>query len=168
MINILVLCTGNSARSVLGEALLNRLGEGRIQAYSAGSKPTGKVNPAAIRLLNAKGYDTSGYESKSWDVFTADAAPKMDIIITVCASAAGETCPVWPHKEGESPLRVHMGFPDPADFGGTAAERDAAFTKVYEAQLSVFSALASLPLADMPRTKWRDAISAIEVPDITL
>lgn len=167
-INILVLCTGNSARSVLGEAILNKVGEGRFQAFSAGSKPTGKVNPAAIRTLTAKGYDCSDFRSKSWDEFAGTDAPKMDIVITVCASAAGESCPIWPMKDGERPVRIHMGFPDPADFGETDAIRDAAFAKVYEAELSTFSALAALPLESMDKSTWSEALNAIQVPEITL
>ncbi|WND01533.1 arsenate reductase ArsC [Temperatibacter marinus] len=167
-INILVLCTGNSARSVLGEALLNKLGNGRISAYSAGSNPTGKVNPAALRLLDSKGFDTSEYRSKSWDEFTDTHAAKMDIVITVCGNAAGETCPIWPLKNGEQPVRIHMGFPDPADFGETDSIRDQAFAKVYEAQVKTFSAIIALPLESMPRETWAEALNAITVADVTL
>lgn len=167
-INVLVLCTGNSARSVLGEALINRLGKGRFKAYSAGSKPTGRVNPAALKLLAAKGYDTSAYRSKSWDEFRDDQAPKMDIILTVCSNAAGETCPIWPMKEGERPVRQHIGFPDPADFGETEDQRDQAFETVYTAENQVFEALTALALEDMPKSEWSHALSAIDVPAITL
>ncbi len=108
--NILVLCTGNSARSILLESILNRNGQGRITAYSAGSHPTGRVHPGAITLLSARGYDTDHLASKSWDVFAAPDAPVMDIVITVCAAAAGETCPYWPG----APVRAHWGVDDPA------------------------------------------------------
>jgi protein-tyrosine-phosphatase len=110
MFNVLILCTGNSARSILAEAILNRDGAGRVRAWSAGSNPTGVVNPAALRLLEAKGLAARGYRSKSWDEFAAPGAPEMDLVITVCASAATEACPVWPG----TPLRAHWGIDDPA------------------------------------------------------
>jgi protein-tyrosine-phosphatase len=110
MFNILILCTGNSARSILAEAIFNRDGAGWIKAYSAGSNPTGVVNPAALRLLAAKGMATRGYRSKSWHEFAAPGAPVMDLVITVCGSAAGEVCPVWPG----APLSCHWGIDDPA------------------------------------------------------
>lgn len=108
--NILVLCTGNSARSILLEHILNAHGEGRVTAFSAGSQPTGAVHPKSIRLLTSLGYDTSSARSKSWDEFAATTAPEMDAVITVCASAAGETCPIWPG----APVRAHWGVDDPA------------------------------------------------------
>jgi protein-tyrosine-phosphatase len=110
MFNILVLCTGNSARSILAEAIFNRDGAEWVKAYSAGSNPAGLVNPTALRLLAAKGLPTRGYRSKSWYEFTAPGAPRMDLVITVCASAAGEVCPIWPG----APLRCHWGMDDPA------------------------------------------------------
>lgn len=167
-LNILVLCTGNSARSVMGEAILNRLGSGRIQAFSAGSKPTGKVNPSAIRTLKAKDYDTADFRSKSWDEFSGDDAPKMDIVITVCGNAAGETCPIWPAKGGEQPVRIHMGFPDPADFGDSDEARDTAFGKVYDAEYNTFAALAALPLESMAKNNWAAALGQIEIQDVKL
>jgi arsenate reductase len=110
MFNILILCTGNSARSILAEAIFNRDGAEWVKAYSAGSNPAGLVNPAALRLLAAKGLPTRGYRSKSWYEFTAPGAPRMDLVITVCNSAAGEVCPVWPG----APLRCHWGMDDPS------------------------------------------------------
>src|SRR5512139_1069207 len=104
--NVLFLCTGNSARSILGEALLNRLGEGRFRAYSAGSQPKGEVHPMALSVLNGMGYDTSGMRSKSWDEFSKPGAPEFDFIFTVCDNAAGETCPVWIGH----PMTVHWGI----------------------------------------------------------
>lgn len=129
VINILVLCTGNSARSILAEAILNRLGAGRVRAFSAGSRPAGAVNPHAADLLLAKGYDMAAFSSKSWDVFAGADAPRMDMVITVCDSAAGETCPLWPG----APLRVHWGFPDPAGATGTPDEIARTFEEVYGA-----------------------------------
>ncbi len=117
MLNILILCTANSARSILGEALINRLGAGRLRAYSAGSHPRGEPNPDALAMLADKGYDISGFSSKSWDVFSEPDAPKMDIVITVCDSAAGETCPLWPG----TPVKAHWGIPDPAHSGRDGA-----------------------------------------------
>lgn len=124
--NILVLCTGNSARSILLECLLNRLGKGQITAFSAGSQPSGKVHPLSIDLLNAKGVETSHLRSKSWDEFATADAPAVDIVITVCGSAASETCPIWPG----APLRVHWGVEDPAAVTGPQAR--AAFQAAYD------------------------------------
>ena len=125
--NVLFLCTGNSARSVLSEALLDRLGEGRFKAFSAGSKPVGRVNPGAMELLRRRGFPTDGLRSKSWDEFAGPDAPAMDYIITVCNNAAGESCPVWPGR----PATEHWDIDDPAGLGETDEERRAAFEAVY-------------------------------------
>ncbi len=125
--NVLVLCTGNSARSVLAECLINDLGGGRWKAYSAGSNPTGKINPLSIEILKEKGHSVEGLRSKSWDEFARPDAPKMDLVITVCDNAAGEACPIWPGV----PRKLHMGFPDPAAAQGTHAQRMAVFREVY-------------------------------------
>ncbi|MBX9635261.1 MAG: arsenate reductase ArsC [Magnetospirillum sp.] len=125
--NVLVLCTGNSARSVLAECLINHLGGGKWKAFSAGSQPTGKVNPLSIELLTEKGLAVEGLRSKSWDEFALPDAPKMDLVITVCDNAAGEVCPIWPGH----PSKVHMGFPDPAAAEGTHEQRLAVFREVY-------------------------------------
>ena len=125
--NVLFLCTGNSARSILSEAILNRLGEGRYRAFSAGSKPVGRVNPGALELLGRRSYPTEGLRSKSWDEFAGDGAPAMDYVITVCNNAAGETCPVWPGH----PATEHWDIDDPAGVGATDEERRAAFEKAY-------------------------------------
>jgi arsenate reductase len=141
---VLVLCTGNSARSILGEALINHLGEGPrqggVRAFSAGSKPKGVPHPAAWRLLARRGIDTAQFRSKSWDAFTAADAPPIDLAITVCGNAAGEACPVFPG----SPLKAHWGLPDPADATGTDAEVDAAFEETWrllEMRVRAFLAL---------------------------
>ncbi len=126
-INVLVLCTGNSARSVLAECLINDLGGGKWKAFSAGSHPTGRVNPFSIEILKEKGHSVEGLRSKSWDEFALPDAPKMDLVITVCDNAAGEVCPIWPGH----PSKVHVGFPDPADAEGTHDERLAVFREVY-------------------------------------
>ena len=126
--NVLVLCTGNSARSILGEVLFNVLGKGRFIAHSAGSKPAGQVNPFALELLQQQGLATEGLRSKSWDEFAATGAPEFDFIFTVCDNAAGETCPVWPGK----PATAHWGIPDPAAVAGDDAAKRAAFRKAYD------------------------------------
>lgn len=121
--NVLFLCTGNSARSVLAEAWMNAAGKGHYRAYSAGSRPAGKVNPFALELLRRKGLPVEGLRSKSWDEFAAPGAPRMDYIFTVCDNAAGEACPVWPGH----PATAHWGVDDPAAVGGSDAEKRAAF-----------------------------------------
>lgn len=126
-INVLVLCTGNSARSVLAECLINDLGGGTWKAYSAGSRPTGTVNPLSIAVLKEKGHAVEGLRSKSWDEFALPDAPRMDLVITVCDNAAGETCPIWPG----APRKIHVGFPDPAAAEGSDEERLAVFREVY-------------------------------------
>ena len=137
---VLVLCTGNSARSILGEAMFQSLGAGRIAAHSAGSKPKGVPHPGALRLLERRGIDTSAFRSKSWDEFTAPGAPRIDLAITVCGNAAGEACPVFMG----SPLKAHWGLPDPADATGSEAEVDAAFEETWsllEVRVRAFLAL---------------------------
>ena len=125
--SVLVLCTGNSARSILGEALFRRLGAGRLAAYSAGSKPKCVPHHGALRLLARKGFDPGSFRSKSWNEFTGPEAPPIDLAITVCGNAAGEACPVFPG----SPLRAHWGLPDPADVEGDEATVDAAFAETW-------------------------------------
>lgn len=124
---MLVLCTGNSARSILGEALFASLGQGRIAAYSAGSTPKGVPHPGALRLLARKGIDPARFRSKSWNEFSGPDAPTVDLAITVCGNAAGEACPVFPG----APMRAHWGLPDPADVQGSEAEVDAAFEETW-------------------------------------
>jgi len=141
LMNVLILCTGNSARSILGEALLNTMGEARFHAYSAGSHPTGKVNPLALEVLQMQGIATDGFESKSWDRFAAPGAPKIDLVITVCDNAGAEVCPIWPGV----PLSAHWGLPDPAAATGSHEERLAAFVNTAQALRKRFSLLMRLP-----------------------
>jgi len=143
--NVLILCTGNSARSILGEALFNRLGEGRVRAFSAGSKPAGAVHPAALRLLERKGHDRAGLRSKNWNEFATREAPPMDIVITVCGNAAGEACPVFPGRA----VRAHWGLPDPAAVIGEDAAIDAAFEQTYGLLQRRVKAFLDLPFEDL-------------------
>lgn len=146
-INVLILCTGNSARSILGEALFNRLGKGRIRAFSAGSKPSGTVNPVALETLKKHGVPLpSEIRSKSWDEFSVPGAPKLDYIFTVCASAAGETCPIWPGH----PTTAHWGIDDPAHVEPMEARREA-FEVTYQALEKRIKAFLALDLEAMSR-----------------
>lgn len=133
MCNILFLCTGNSARSIMAEAYMNHAGAPRWRAFSAGSTPTGKVNPFALETLRAHGIAVAEEEarSKSWDEFASAAAPLMDATVTVCDNAAGETCPVWPAKDGQSPQKLHWSFPDPAAVQGSDDDKRKAFEEVF-------------------------------------
>lgn len=157
MLNILILCTANSARSILGEALINRLGKDRFRGYSAGSHPRGEPNPDGLAMLKDKGYDISAFSSKSWDVFAGPEAPKMDIVITVCDSAAGEACPLWPG----TPVKAHWGIPDPAHKGETPAERRAAFEEAYRLMELRVRALMDLPAETMSAQDLRAALADI-------
>jgi len=145
--SVLVLCTGNSARSILGEAILGRLGEGRLAAHSAGSRPRGAPHPGALRLLARKGIDPAPFRSKSWDEFTGPAAPPVDLAITVCGNAAGEACPVFTG----APIRAHWGLPDPAEVEGGEAEVDAAFAQAWRWLDMRVRALLALPFETMDR-----------------
>ena len=154
--NVLVLCTGNSARSVLGEVLFNVIGKGKFKAYSAGSKPAGKVNPDAIELLQQQGHSIEGLRSKSWDEFAAPGAPEIDFIFTVCDNAAGETCPIWPGK----PATAHWGIPDPAHVEGDEARR-AAFKTAY-AQLSRrIQLFMNLPIEKLDKLALKEKLEEI-------
>jgi arsenate reductase len=148
--NVLFLCTGNSARSILAEALMTRLGEGRFRAFSAGSMPTGRVNPHAIALLDKLGFDTAGFRSKSWEEFSSSQnpdAPALDFVFTVCDNAAGEVCPIWPGQ----PMTAHWGVPDPAAVEGAPAEIALAFADAYRQLGARIGAFASLPMATLDR-----------------
>ena len=156
-IHVLVLCTGNSARSILGEALFNHLGGGRVRAYSAGSKPSGKVNPVALETLEKHGVPLpKEVRSKSWDEFALPGAPKIDFIFTVCASAAGETCPIWPGH----PTTAHWGIADPAHVEPLEA-RQTAFETAYQALEKRIKAFLALDLAAMSRKEVATAAQLI-------
>lgn len=155
--NVLVLCAGNSARSILGEVLFNTLGDGRVRAFSAGSKPAGAVNPGAIRLLTRKGIDTSGLRSKSWHEFAAPGAPAIDVVITVCASAAGEACPVFPGKA----VRAHWGLADPAGMPGGEAAEDAAFARTWALLRQRVEAFLALSFGTMSEAELQLELNAI-------
>lgn len=146
-LHVLFLCTHNSARSILAEALLNHLGRGRFVAHSAGSQPRGEPNPLALRVLREAGVPTDGLASKSWDVFGTPDAPKMDLVITVCDNAAGETCPYWPGQ----PATAHWGYADPSAAEGDEAARLAAFHRTMIAIRQRLELLASLPPAALDR-----------------
>ncbi len=155
--NILFLCTGNSARSVMAEALVNSLGEGRFKAYSAGSHPAGQVNPFTIELLSAEGHAVEDLRSKSWDEFAAPGAPKMDFVITVCDNAAGEVCPIWPGQ----PVSAHWGFEDPAAFQGPDEEKRRLFRLIYRQIASRIRLLLDLPVDELDRQSLQQKIKDI-------
>jgi arsenate reductase (thioredoxin) len=155
--SVLVLCTGNSARSILGEAILTKVGAGRIVSYSAGSKPKGVPHPGALRCLARKGIDTSGFRSKSWDEFTGPDAPSIDLAITVCGNAAGEICPVFTG----APLKAHWGLPDPADVEGDEAAVDAAFEQTWAWLEMRVQAMLALPFETMDRDMLRAQLAEI-------
>jgi arsenate reductase len=155
--NVLFLCTGNSARSVIAEAVLNKIGEGRFCAFSAGSRPKGAVNPNTLKLLSELGYDISSFRSKSWNEFAADGAPQFDFIFTVCDDAAHETCPVWPGK----PATAHWGIPDPAAVTGTPAQISIAFSQAYQLLSQRIASFAALPIESMSRASLKQALCEI-------
>jgi arsenate reductase len=155
--NILVLCTGNSARSILGEALFNTMGGGRFKAYSAGSHPTGRVNPFAIEQVQALGYPTEGLRSKSWDEFAQPGAPQLDFVITVCDNAAGEVCPLWPGQ----PITAHWGFPDPAAVTGSDEVKRAAFAQTLRQIRHRVQLFLSLPIGTLDRMALENKMRAI-------
>lgn len=143
--NVLFLCTGNSARSIIAEAILNKVGGDKFRAYSAGSQPKGEVNPNTLKLLSGLGFDVSGFRSKSWAEFANPVAPKFDFIFTVCDNAAGEACPVWPGN----PMTAHWGIPDPAEATGTPAEIGQAFAEAYRLLNQRIGIFTALPLASL-------------------
>lgn len=143
--NVLFLCTGNTARSIMAEAILRQDGAGRFKAYSAGSQPKGMVNPFALKVLDALGYPADGFRSKSWKEFAKPGAPAMDFVFTVCDSAAGEACPVWPGQ----PMTAHWGIEDPAAVEGTDIEKERAFVQAAKYLKNRISTFLSLPLASI-------------------
>ena len=150
--NVLFLCTGNSARSVLAESILRKDGAGRFRAFSAGSQPKGEVNPFALKVLRSLDYPADGFRSKSWLEFAQDGAPPMDFVFTVCDRAAGEACPVWPGH----PMTAHWGIADPAAVEGTDMEKEAAFVAAFQYLKDRIAAFTSLPLASIDNARLRD------------
>ena len=155
--NVLFLCTGNSARSIIAESILRQDGAGRFSAYSAGSQPKGSVNPFALKVLDALGYPADGFRSKSWGEFAEPGAPVMDFVFTVCDSAAGETCPVWPGQ----PMTAHWGIEDPAAVEGHEFQRMAAFEDALRFIRNRITAFVSLPLASIDRLSLQARLNAI-------
>lgn len=153
----LFLCTHNSARSVLAEAYLNSAGGGRFKAFSAGSFPTGRLNPVCLDVLRAAHLSTEGFRSKSWDEFAAPGAPKLDFVITVCDQAAGEACPVWPGQ----PITAHWGFPDPSAFKGSAAETHAFAQDVFRQIRKRIDLMLALPVAALDRLALKNELDEI-------
>jgi len=156
-LNVLFLCTGNSARSILAEAILNKIGTGRFSAYSAGSHPKDQVNPFSIRLLKSLGFNTSTFRSKSWDEFAQPGAPPIDIIITVCDDAAGESCPVWPGK----PVAAHWGIRDPAAVQGTDEVIADAFREAYRLLEQRISQFVALPVSTLDKATLQQKLRDI-------
>ena len=152
--NVLILCTGNSARSILGEALVSHLGGGRFVGFSAGSTPKGQVHPVALQLLEQLHLPTSGMRSKSWDEFAAPGAPPIDFVITVCDNAAGESCPVWPG----APMKAHWGIPDPAAVEGSAAQKLAAFRQAYDSLERRIRTFVNLPIDTLDRAQLQQRL----------
>jgi arsenate reductase len=155
--NVLFLCTGNSARSIMAECILNREGMGRFRAYSAGSEPAGKVNPLALNLLRKLNYDTSKLRSKSWDEFSGPDAPRLDFVFTVCDNAAKEVCPVWPGQ----PMTAHWGLPDPVAVEGTEAEKAFAFDDTYRMLNQRISIFVSLPFDSLSKLSLQKHLDEI-------
>ncbi|MBA2125675.1 ArsR family transcriptional regulator [Hyphomicrobium methylovorum] len=144
-LNVLFLCTHNSARSIIAEAVMNKLGAGRFKAYSAGSQPSGRVHPYALDMLGKIGYDISNMRSKSWEEFTAPDAPQLDFVFTVCDNAANETCPVWPGQ----PISAHWGLPDPSSAQGSDTEKHLAFADTHRMLYQRIGIFVNLPLASL-------------------
>src|ERR1700675_803335 len=155
--NVLFLCTGNSARSILGESIVNQLGQGRFRGFSAGSQPRGAVHPYALDLLNSLRFPVEGLRSKSWEVFAEPGAPPMDFIFTVCDDAAGEACPIWPGH----PMTAHWGVPDPAAVQGSEIERRAAFRQAFAALENRIKIFLSLPLETLDKMTLQARLDAI-------
>ena len=155
--NALFLCTGNSARSIIAEAILNKLGAGRFHGYSAGSQPKGEVNPHTTQLLQGLDYDTSGFRSKSWNEFAKPGAPALDFVFTVCDNAAGEACPVWPGQ----PMTAHWGIPDPTEAKGSPAEIALAFKDAYRMLNQRVGIFTALPLRSLDQLSLQNKLREI-------
>lgn len=155
--NVLFLCTGNSARSVIAESAMNRLGRGRFRGFSAGSMPSGKVHPYTLDLLRRLNYPTEGLRSKSWDEFAKPGAPALDFVFTVCDNAANEVCPIWPGQ----PMSAHWGVPDPVAVEGTEAERRFAFAEAHRLLYNRISIFVSLPIASLDRLTLQKRLTEI-------
>ena len=155
--DVLFLCTGNSARSIMAEAILNRAGQGRFRAFSAGSQPKGQVHPYAADLLKKLNYDVTSLRSKSWKEFSDSSAPKLDFVFTVCDNAAKESCPIWPGQ----PMTAHWGVPDPAEATGTEAERRFAFADALRMLTNRINIFVSLPLQSLDQLTLRQQLEAI-------
>ena len=155
--DVLFLCTGNSARSILAEAIINRVGNGRFRGFSAGSFRKGAVHPIALQLLTHLNLPVAGLRSKSWDEFAAPDAPSLDFVFTVCDNAAGEVCPYWPGQ----PMTAHWGIPDPAAVEGTDAQKWLAFRQAYKAMENRIKAFTSLPIASLDRMKLQERLNEI-------
>jgi arsenate reductase (thioredoxin) len=160
--NILILCTGNSCRSILAEAILKKLGAARFSTYSAGSFPKGEVNPNALELLKKLGYETGSLRSKSWDEFTGTLAPELDIVITVCGNAAAEQCPVWIG----APVQTHWGIDDPADTVGTQAKIEEVFQVAYDRLHQRITTFLNLPVENMIAVDLKQALDKIGLEGI--
>jgi arsenate reductase (thioredoxin) len=155
--NVLFLCTGNSARSILAEAILNRRGKGRFKAFSAGSHPKGAVHPLALALLERKGLSTEGLRSKAWDEFTKPGAPELNFVFTVCDNAAGEVCPIWPGQ----PMTAHWGQPDPAAVEGTDLDKTSAFREAFRMLERRIEMFTSLPIASLDQLSLGNKVREI-------
>ena len=155
--NVLFLCTGNSARSIMAECILNRLGPGKFKGYSAGSMPTGQVTPYALDLLKNQNYATKDLRSKDWEEFAQDSAPEMDFVFTVCDNAANEVCPVWPGQ----PMSAHWGLPDPAAAEGEEAEKRVAFAEAFRMLFNRISIFVNLPMTSLDRLSLQKRLDKI-------
>jgi arsenate reductase (thioredoxin) len=156
-LNVLFLCTGNSARSIMAEVILNRLGRGKFRAFSAGSQPAGQVNPMTLNVLRLAHYDVNGLRSKPWEEFSGPGAPKLDFVFTVCDNAAKEVCPIWPGQ----PMTAHWGLPDPAKAEGTEAERNFAFADTVRMLTNRISIFVSLPLDKLSKLSLQKQLDDI-------
>lgn len=157
MFNVLFLCTGNSARSIMAEAILQREGMGKFASFSAGSHPKGEIHPYALDLLKQLNHSTSSFRSKDWNEFAVKGAPQMDFVFTVCDNAAAEVCPVWPGQ----PMSAHWGQPDPAAVEGTEAEKRLAFADSYRMMKNRISAFVNLPMSSLDQISLQKKLSAI-------